>query len=418
MSPPRARSWRAPTTAALGILLAAATPLAFGEPGRPAPTEPDPVTLERAVVDDLADTLMGQEREPGFGLVRVNYAKSLVTVFWKGAPSPEVQRLAAEPPRGAVVDVVHADYSAADVISVGTMLLESSRLPGGLSTGVVGVMPNEDLSGLVVQLAIGSPMAAAGVTSSQNTLQELSGMPVRVETVTQPQDASRRNDSAPWQAGGAIADSAGNDFCTTGFAVIKSGEGRLLGARHCFSGNGDVVRDGVGTRIGEVKASQRDGDTVLIDPDASPATIGKTFGAAWNADPGDPGYEFSVGGATNPPDETEVCISGAISGIHCNVTVKNVFKIFECSDGLGTCVGFEATHNSGGVAGASGDSGGPVFKKNASGNVTARGIIATNGGTPLVCSSTSVPTTCFPRVNAVNIGWLLTHHIATIEIGP
>lgn len=220
--------------------------------------------------------------------------------------------------------------------------------------------------------------------------------------------------------GGAIANASGEDYCSIGFAVIRNGEGRLLSARHCFYANGvgSVVRDGVGDRIGVVSNASANGDTVLIDPDASPATIGKVFGGPWNAGTSHAQYQFYLNGGANPAENQDICTSGAVSGQHCNVRADNTGKTFDCALQLGgSCVGFEARNNdTTGVAAAGGDSGGPVYEKLSNGRVGARGIISNTTASPITCGSTSEPTSCYRWTNAVNISWVLNHWNAVIEV--
>lgn len=206
--------------------------------------------------------------------------------------------------------------------------------------------------------------------------------------------------------------SPAHDYCSTGFAILlDNGQGRLLSAAHCNNA-GATVHDGQGQVIGPVSARAPGYDSLLINPNASPATIGKVFGGPWNAGTGHNRYQFFVGGAAGPAVNQTVCTSGARSGEHCNRTIRETGVTWSCNGT--TCTGFRARGDGDGVSVAGGDSGGPIYDPRSDGRVGARGIISAGSNTT-PCGSVAEPTTCYVNVYGISITRLLNRWNARIE---
>lgn len=307
-------------------------------------------------------------------------------------------------------------YSDADITGAARSVFayESSRSQSG---AVAAVRANEDYSGLVAEVVAGSTAARSQVSTAQDYT-NAAGMPtttVVVDAHNAPTPLTRSSDSAPWQGGGAIGIRwDGNDVtgCSTGFAIVlPSGAGRLLTAAHCAK-IGDVMRDGtVDQNIGPISGRKPKFDAAVIDPNASPATVGKVFGGPWNAGTGHSRYQSWVGGASNPSLGAKVCTSGAQSGEHCGLEVTSTSITWGCPNG-NTCTGFRI-HSNGGMAGASGDSGGPIYRKRSDGRVGASGIISYGKGltecsglrNPRWVAGSCYQTVYAPRIEAILNAW-------------
>ena len=189
-------------------------------------------------------------------------------------------------------------------------------------------------------------------------------------------------------------------YCTTGFAVLNSsGAGRLLSAAHCDTTGNREIRDGTGNQQiapGGASVDIRIGgiDSMIIDPSASPGTIGKVFGGDYDQAPGTAKYEYHVGGSGGVGAAQEgdvVCLSGANSGEHCNKTITDGTYLLDCPGNTSlTCNAFVYGAPTG-ITVAQGDSGGPIYVERSDGRVGARGIQSAGRGTTEVTPSSNCP---------------------------
>lgn len=392
---------------------AAATTAAFAEAGGPSGLQAvSPTTVD--AVNESADRVAAFWAAEGFGKTVVDYEKAEVSVYWKGTLPAAVSKTIGLQKNGVRVVARPALHSDAEIRAAARKVLMSERARTGEIT-IATITANPDMSGLVVEAVQGSKTAAADAAETRARFETVAGMPAQTKLVPgRPDDITRQNDSAPWQGGGALYNRSDGD-CSTGFAVLTgSGSGRLLSAGHCGS-LGSIMYDGVGDRIGVVSNVLPGYDSMLIDPDASPATIGKVFGGAWNASTSDSRYQYYVGSAVAPSENQWLCTSGAMSGEHCSVTVTSVAATWLCYRGTEVCSGFRATAF-GPVVAAKGDSGGPIYNGVYSARV-ARGIM-TGAENSVACGSTAGSTTCYSTVLGMSISVLLAEHKVTIETGP
>lgn len=319
--------------------------------------------------------------------------------------------LGTQLPGSGTVQVEQTTLSDADLRAAGTRLLDSQRALSG-SEVVLAALPTEDRTGLVAEVSREAP--AARTTGLAESLERAAGVPVRVELVDddmRPTAVSRRDDGAPWHAGGAIAEKDGTDYCTTGFSLVTgSGHRRIVSAAHCDKGVGSVVRDGAGQHLGEVTDVERSLDAELIDPVGDPETAGTVYGGPWNASPGHPRYEFPVAGVQRPVVGQTVCSSGAVTGEHC-ATVRATDVVWSCGDK--TCIGFRASRDDREVVVGGGDSGGPMYTVRG-GQAYAVGMID-GGSSSRSCGSTSLSTQCFSYVYGVPMMDILDHWDARID---
>ncbi|WP_235735796.1 S1 family peptidase [Nocardioides alcanivorans] len=359
------------------------------EPGGK-PPETDISTQAIDASTDVSEWATRHWKEDGYGKVVVDKTKARVRIYWRGRPPRDIAARDGEITDGVTVDVVPSPHSDEDLSVVSRKLLADNRT-------IVYIHPNDDLSGLVV--AVDETATATERARAISEIAARSEVPVTIIKDTPWEDATRWNDSAPWQ-GGSILNFAGNGCSSAFTAVTPSGAGRLISAAHCATGTGGVVRDGAGERIGTVSRRAPAYDALLIDPDTG--TIGKVFGGPWNAGTGHSRYQSWVGGSAAPAEGQRVCTSGAMSGEHCNLLIKKTGVWKKCVGGTVDCQGFISMNASGGVAISGADSGGPVYIKRSDGKVGARGVIS-QGNKPVICGSTAAPTTCYNKVFSIGI---------------
>lgn len=291
----------------------------------------------------------------------------------------------------------------------------SFGLPIDTSTVDVNIIGLDDLS-------------PAEQTSLTADLERISDQPVRLKPYHEGVPLRRGNFADPWEGGGQLLHNVtGTSYvpCSTGFAVLDGIYGRILTARHCDgSGSGtnwvwtnwaetETFNNASGVQLGATAL-----DTMLIDPIGG--TEGTVFGGAWNQAPGTARYKLDVNGAASVSIGDQVCTSGAMSGEHfsngCLIRVDDPDHVTCQATASGICHrwwGYNIILN--GVAGAVGDSGGPVYENLGNDRVGARGIIW-NGEDQVDCVNTRVSnTTCYTRVRWAGINDVLQSWDVDIE---
>jgi hypothetical protein len=368
-------------------------------------------TVMASAVDQAAGAATALAGETGYAGVAVDYDTAKVTVSWKGEAPPSVSALATTVLEGVTIDVVPTALSQAELRAASTRLLDSQREVHG-PDAVLAALPAADYAGLVVE--VGRDSAAARTTGLARNLERAAGVPVQLRMVDdegfRSTAASRRNDQAPWHAGGAIASRDGTDYCSTGFSVITAaGSQRIVSAAHCNRGFGSVVRDGAGERMGTVSSRALKLDAQLIKP--AGATTSSVFGGRWNASPASSRYRIPVAAVRAPAVGQRVCSSGAVTGEHCGAKILATDVAWSC--GKRTCHGFRAGRDDGGVVVGGGDSGGPMYML-VDGRAHASGMID-GGSNRRSCGSTSVTTQCFSYVYGIPMVDILRHWGARIN---
>lgn len=409
---------RAIVVAAMALTTALAAPAAAGTShlGQPetnrAELNPAKVhTVTRSAVDRAAGAATSLAEVPGYAGVEVDYDTASVIVSWKGQAPRTVSALPERIPDGVTVGVRQTALSEADLRAASTRLMDSQRALHG-PDAVLTALPAPDYAGLVVEVSRNS--TAARTPGLAQLLESVAGVPVRltiIDDAVQSTAGTRRDDDAPWHAGGAIATKDGTDYCTTGFSVVTgAGHRRIVSAAHCNEGIGSVVRDGAGERLGTVTNRTTSLDAELIDPVGDPETARATFGGPWDATDADPRYSFPVGGVQRPAVGQTICSSGAVTGEHC-ATIRATDIAWSCGDE--TCHGFRASRDDGGVVVGGGDSGGPMYAV-IDGKAYARGMID-GGSNRRSCGETSLSTQCFSYVYGIPMVDILDHWNARID---
>ncbi|GAB2499401.1 hypothetical protein GCM10027063_43720 [Promicromonospora xylanilytica] len=368
-------------------------------------------TATQAAVDRAAGAATALSEVPGYAGVSVDYESATVTVSWKGAAPAAVGALAERVSDDVLVEVRRTALSGADLHAASTRLLDAQRAaPAPVS--VLTVLPAEDYTGLVVEVS-GGP-GAPGADALDRRLERLAGVPVQVRTIHHQVESTagdRRDDAAPWHAGGAIATKDGTDYCTTGFSIVTgAGDHRIVTAAHCNKRVGDVVRNGAGQRLGTVTDRAPEVDAQLIDPVGGPETAGAVLGGPWNATSTHERHLFPVASVQRPAVGQEICSSGAVTGEHC-ATIRATEIAWTC--GQETCHGFRASRDDDGVVVGGGDSGGPMYTV-IDGKAHARGMID-GGSNRRSCESTSVSTQCFSYVYGIPMVDILDRWNARID---
>ncbi|MGH3715027.1 MAG: hypothetical protein ACRDT4_16420 [Micromonosporaceae bacterium] len=299
----------------------------------------------------------------GFAGQRTDYAHRGITVYWSGVVPADVRSYIASRPYGIDITLVTgARYSRAKATAARSRLL---RHPIAREVGIVSASVSHDGSGLV--LGVTRMALSAGLVSSVKSIAGIDGVKVRYGARESKGYASRNNDASPWKGGARLRMAQG--LCSSGFAVLKNGYGRLLSARHCDPSGDGVIRDGGGTTIapgGSSVAVNANIDSLLMDPSASPATIARIYRGGWSSSSYSTVRNWYSNWVGDP-----VCTSGASTGEHCGT----VYDDNDTHLVHGVQVGvIQVRAPSGSIMGGQGDSGGAMFKKLSNG-VQARGIL-------------------------------------------
>lgn len=406
---------------ALGATSAVA-PLSSAEPGGQPASPPDGDRLAQLKsYDEVRDAgaAVDHYKAPGYGKVVLDLDNRVVQVFWKGTPPKAVLAQLGAHANGVTVTLAQAVYSDAELAQAGEKLLAAGREKGAVP--ISGVSRTQDMSGLIAEIAP-ADLKTAGAATLHAAMTKSAGVPVSTAEGLGVTPTTRQNDSPPWQGGGAMRwPAVPTAYCTTGFAMLtSSGEGRLLSAGHCDTTGNREIRDGSNSATtgvitpggAAVDIRLADIDSMIIDPSASPATIGKVFGGAFNQASGTTNYEYHVGGSGSPSEGDVVCLSGANSGEHCNKPILETGFQFNCpGDSSLSCSGFRYGNTASGITVAQGDSGGPIYVERSDGRVGARGI-QSGGMTSSVVTCPAVadnnpPVLCFRVAVGVSINRII-----------
>lgn len=389
-------------------------------PAAGVPTGPEPEGLSAGSPTDdvmpvVAERIFDMGLERGFAGQQTDYASRSITVYWADEVPADISEYATSNPFGVEVELVEGvAHSRAEGEGARDRLMSS---PLAAALGIVAISVPSDGAGLVV-----GTTRAALTQEEVDSLRATAGFDeVMVEYGVAASEgyAQRNNDAPAWKGGIRMRHmtSSGVARCTSGFAVIKNGTGRLLGARHCNTpgnakvrdGNGDLISEG-GTYVQERAAV----DSLLIDPKASPATTPKIYRG---------GYASSTLSTvknwySNWPGDP-VCSSGASTGEHCGTVYDDNQNIY--FNGAWVNV-IQVKAPSGSIMGGQGDSGASMFKK-ITGGVQARGVLL--GPDADYAETTKCGTVnpdvgsirCSRFINYVPISTILNKWGASLEVG-
>lgn len=299
------------------------------------------------------------------------------TLLWKGKSQLQSTIAAEGTKRGISVSIQQRKYSFKQIEKAAARVLKddaAGKWKGFSVASIAGI--SADYDGIVVQgsftdttksqnFALGSaakPAADAGLPATAE------GVPVKIASGFKPQNfaATRGNDTPSFNAGGMMK-GAGGSGCSTGFAIRYNGVARTTTARHCVDA---PYRSWSGAaNYGKIIYTPNGGGARILNGSG----WGRMFDGAWN---NSTGYYKTVKGLRDLSLNDTVCTSGANSGVHCNIKVNNMYAMFDDKYGAPFPT-IQATQQNGGIAGAQGDSGGPVFTVGSSNvnNVYAAGMI-------------------------------------------
>jgi hypothetical protein len=365
----------------------------------------------------------------GFYEAAVDIPTRTMTLLWHGSSSLQQRAMREGARRGLTVVIKQVPYTYAQVMRGMHALLKSDiTTPQGSFhvTSVGGPVLNVNslsVAGYFTGNQSG-PRAQATVAASGAALDEATrqraGLPTTTSYGLPSQDYSinvnssntRSTDTPAFNGGGMIKGADGSG-CTSGFAISINGVTHTTTARHC-----NAVPYHAWDR-----ASSNYGTTATTSGIGLARILTGTgfywsFDGAWN-NPN--GYVKVVNATTAVSLGSRVCTSGANSGVHCNLVVDQMNESF--NDGLGGSVTTIRVHQtvSGQIAGAHGDSGGPVLIPNTNGvDIWAVGMLqGSNEAQTTSCGSVRVATTCSAYIELTSIQTIINSIPgAAIVAGP
>jgi len=315
--------------------------------------------------------------DSGFYEAEVDVASRTMTLLWKGASPLQAEIRQAAERSGITLIITAVDFSKTDVERAMVALADTDVSTEYGSLHVTTVMgptlksPQLTVGGYFLDKAratadVALPEVAASVRGVTEDVAP--GLPVVVQPGSESVPfVTRSTDFAPLWAGGAMR-GTNNMHCTSGFAIRYNNNYYTTTARHCnltpFAA-WDAPNSPYGTTVTTVNYALA---RVLTAMGAA-----KTFDGAWN---NTAGYSKTVNAWADVSVGSYVCSSGANSGVHCNLQVDSMNASF--NDGFGSAVPTIRVHQmtSGQIAGAQGDSGGPIFIPNSDGtHVWAVGML-------------------------------------------
>ncbi|MEO7260728.1 MAG: hypothetical protein ABI047_05655 [Jatrophihabitantaceae bacterium] len=196
--------------------------------------------------------------------------------------------------------------------------------------------------------------------------------------------ATRNSDTSPFNAGGLMDSNDSLSKCTSGFAIWYGGQSHTTTARHCTH-----------TAYYTLRSGQQYGSSIATSGQGA-ARVLSGAGFYWMFDGtyyDSTGYHKNVVGYADLSIGDGVCTSGGMSGAHCLIKVTNLSYWF--NDGYGLVQMIVATQQqSGQIAAATGDSGGPVLVPYVGGtSVAAAGMMQAIDNL-VGCTPTAFATRC------------------------
>jgi hypothetical protein len=404
--------------ARLGALVLVLAAVAAGpraaSAGEEQPPDPrDPMQTQMRLIYGADQISAAAKGAKGMAGIIVSTDKWELDVYWKGQLPDPVAEAIGKQRNDIGVNLREARYSEAELADAVSRIVE-----GG---GITSAGPLSDGSGIIV----GVP----GDEASGWDLPEVraAGVPVTILPYVKAMLASdRQHDNPPYKGGAMMHWPLGGGYiglCTSGFSIRQGGISKMLSAGHCRD-DGDTVLDGNNNTIGTVEQDNNTRDTLLIGTSAQ----GSTYIGAHNSSTSKP-HHMALGAYVN----TLVCTSGAMSGQHCNVRVKQVNQTILVDDGTGGSYTIHpvvmAEQDAHTTAVAQGDSGGPVMAQDQSTNWWGGGgiyynypggtITALDPSTTVPCPPTAYsPTVCAWRMFYVDIMDSLEYYGAVIAPPP
>jgi hypothetical protein len=358
----------------------------------------------------------------GFYEAAVDIPARTMTLLWHGSSGLQQRAMREGARRGLTVVIKQVPYTYAQVMHGMQALLKSDIATpqgpfhvtsvGGPVLNVNGLSVAGYFTGNQAGTRAQAAVAASGAALGEATRQRAGmptitsyGLPSQDYTIHVNTTTTRSTDTAPFNAGGMIIGADGNG-CTSGFAISINGVTHTTTARHCNAVPYHAW-DRAASNYGTTTTTSGIGLARIL----SGTGFYYSFDGAWN-NPN--GYVKVVSDTTavslgshvcTSGANSGVCTSGANSGVHCNLVVDQMNESF--NDDLGGSVTTIRVHQtvSGQIAGAHGDSGGPVLIPNTDGvHIWAVGMLQGSNETQTSsCGSLRAATTCSAYIELTSI---------------
>ncbi|MCL1838253.1 MAG: S1 family peptidase [Propionibacteriaceae bacterium] len=350
--------------------------------------------------------------ESGYYDAEVNINTRTMTLLWHG--SSPLQKIIADEAekRKITLQITSVPYTRAGVRKAMAALMDTDiDTPQGKwrISGISG--PDLDKPYLTVPGFFATDTTRRMTANQQHLLQKAvssivlqataDDLSVVVEDGSPDVPFTRSNDASPFWAGGMIR-GADNSGCTSGFAVVYQGTSHTTTARHCAS-TPYRAWDAPANSYGLTYSTSASGQARIL------TGLGgaNMFEGAWN---NASSLNKKVIGALKVKKGELVCSSGANSGVHCNLLVENLTDTFD--DGINAQTTIRVKQQVGGqIAGARGDSGGPIFsvKPGDTSKVYAVGMLQGAPTATLInsCGSLRISAQCSMTIQLTSIEAIL-----------
>ena len=331
-----------------------------------------------------------------------DYRTRTTTLLWNGSSSLQDQIIAEGQARSITVRVHGVDYTNTGIEqAVHDLMGLSFDTPQGVwrVTSVAGpsfAKPQITVAGYFPNTE--ETPTDETVDVIRNTASDIaaSGAPGVLVVIKDGKPAppfssgTRSTDTAPFWAGGMIKGQYGGG-CSSGFAIKYRGGNYITTARHCNQPP-YAAYDNSRSSYGSLIYVSDSGMANVLTSKGAPGM----FDGAWNEPPnaGGAAYHKDVLGWEDVSEGDLVCSSGANSGVHCNMEITEMKIDFD--DGQpDTHMTIRAVQRTPGeIAGAQGDSGGPIFVIDGDHNVYAVGMLQGSQDKstwPAQCGSLRIP---------------------------
>lgn len=337
--------------------LAAPSVTSFPSPGDvaslltlPAVSEDQDEWLGR-VNDELAD-------RPDFIAVTISDDRETATITWSGDTTTELEELLEAAPTGTTVEIARSAHSGQELRDALAEVFTAA--PTGVQVSSGGVMP--DGSGLALDV-VGSASARMSTSAVESALESALGgeVPVSVTLGPEPVSAFHGRWNDPYTIGGAaLYNHTRGNLCTSGFAVTSRGTKGMMTAAHCGAVGDSWARPaspgfpaGGAYVYGKAVRRTTHSDGMIIQGGGNYQPYVWTS-SAWDDDQN--GY-LPVSGPANLAVGSELCFSGAFSGLRCGSRVDIANATWNLGGDLSRVSGVRTSSRA--DAAGQGDSGGP-----------------------------------------------------------
>lgn len=359
-----------------------------------------------------------------FAGVTINLDSASLDLYWKGPLPTEISSILASGTSSLSIKVHDADFSIRDLDQAKEKLISLLESKPNIHKSLI--IPNPDGSNLILEIENTDYPALTDFLAEYNAL---SPVPLVVELGVPMGSSlvSRRTDTAPYSGGSliGIGQQSFQNYCSSGFGVKSASTSvdYIITANHCFhnslsyttaniysGANSSGNFDGhslVGTWQNTSGYNKPSMDVSVYRP--SPGTSANTIftGGVTSSS------QVAISGSKNAVIGQTVCSNGAMSGAQCTLTVTtvNTSGVFTNGDGSTFTIAsnvYIASAPTGGIAVASGDSGGPVYDYQ-NGSYVGVGLITAGAGQ---FSCPVITGTCYSSVIFTG----LTTDLATINM--